>query len=52
MDEAHEPDHRRARQRQPLGANHAIRICLDDFRLSIDHQPQRTAQRDHRQWLK
>src|SRR3984893_12127528 len=52
MDEAHEPDYRRARQRQPLGANHAIRVCLDDFRLPIDNQPQRAAHRDHRQWLK
>src|SRR5439155_15935957 len=52
MDEAHQPDHRRARQRQLLRANYAIRIGLDDLRFSIDHQPQGAAQRHHCQRLK
>ena len=43
VDEARQPDYRRPRKRQPLGANYAVRICLDDLCLTIDHEPQRAA---------
>jgi hypothetical protein len=42
-DEPHEANYGRTRDRQPLGTDNAIGICLDDLRLSIDHQPQGAA---------
>src|SRR2546423_1249855 len=51
VDEPHQPDHRRARQRQLLRSNYAIRVSLNDLRLSIDHQPQGAAQWHHCQRL-
>src|SRR6266568_7199960 len=51
VDEARQPNHSRTRKRQPLGSNYTLKICLDDLRLPIDHQPQCAAQRHHRQRL-
>jgi hypothetical protein len=51
VNEARETDHRWTRERQPLGTNDTIEISFYDFSLSVDDQPQCTAQWDHRQWL-
>jgi len=51
VNEAHEADNHRTRKRQLLGTNDAIGIRLDDLRLSINHQPQGAAQRNHGQRL-
>jgi hypothetical protein len=52
VNEAHEADDDGTRKRQSLGPNDAIGVSLDDFRLSINNQPQGAAKRNHRQGLK
>jgi len=50
----HEPrqaNDSRARNRQPFGSHDPIVVGLDDFRLTVDHQPQRALHRNHRQWF-
>src|SRR5256885_1278638 len=51
VDELHEPDDRRARQREPLGADEAPRIALHDLRLAIEHETKRPTHGNHRQRL-
>ena len=41
----------RARQCQSLGADYPVGVCFDDLGLSIDHQPQRSSERHHRERL-
>jgi hypothetical protein len=52
VNEAHKADDHRTRKRQSFGPNDTIGVSLDDFRLSINNQPQGAAKRNHRQGLK
>src|SRR5512138_3504930 len=47
VDESRKPDDEGTRQGQSLGADYPFGICLDDFSLPIDHQPQRSSERHH-----
>jgi hypothetical protein len=52
VNEAREANDHWTRKRQSLGPNDAIGVSLDDLGLSINHQPQGAAQRNHRQRFK
>ena len=47
VDEPRQPDDKRTWQRQSLGADHPIGISFDDFRFSVNDQPQRSSERHH-----
>ena len=52
VDEARKTDYSRTRERQALGSYEAIRIGLDDLRLSIDDESECPAHGNHGKGLK
>lgn len=51
VNEPREADDGGARNREPLRANDALMIGLDNLGFAIDHQPQGALHRNHGQWL-